>query len=131
MKMICLISPFLVAVLSSMSPLASGFQDRLPTTTYKTSSSYSRSSSNFPKPTFLSMKNDANNPYTIAAEQMKNLKPEDIERMIKEMDSMNPIQAGALKAMGMVSGVIEAIIIMSFRDMHMYDLNQHYHRTQK
>ena len=47
------------------------------------------------------IKNDKNNPYNIAAEQMKNMKPEDIDRMIKEMDNMNPLQAGALKAMGM------------------------------
>jgi hypothetical protein len=36
-----------------------------------------------------------------AAEQMKNIKLEDLERMAKEMDNMNPIQRGALKAMGM------------------------------
>ena len=27
-----------------------------------------------------------------AAEQMKNLKPEDMDRMLKEMDNMNPLQ---------------------------------------
>lgn len=32
---------------------------------------------------------------------MKNMKPEDIDKMIEEMDNMNPLQAGALKAMGM------------------------------
>ena len=36
-----------------------------------------------------------------AAEQMKNIKPEDLERMTKEMENMNPLQKGALKAMGM------------------------------
>jgi len=34
-------------------------------------------------------------------EQMKNLKPEDIDKMLEEMENMNPLQAGAMKAMGM------------------------------
>ena len=46
---------------------------------------------------------DVNDPANMkaAAEAMKNIKPEDLDRMVKEMDSMNPLQAGALKAMGM------------------------------
>jgi hypothetical protein len=36
-----------------------------------------------------------------AAEQMKNIKPDDIDKMIKEMENMGPIQRQALKAMGM------------------------------
>lgn len=46
---------------------------------------------------------EANNPTNMkaAAEVMKNIKPEDFDRMLKEMDTMNPIQKGALKAMGM------------------------------
>ena len=36
-----------------------------------------------------------------AIEQMKNLKPGDIDRMIKELDEMNPIQKQAMKAMNM------------------------------
>jgi hypothetical protein len=36
-----------------------------------------------------------------AIEQMKNLKPEDIDRMIQEMDNMGPLQRSALKAMNM------------------------------
>jgi len=36
-----------------------------------------------------------------SAEQMKNLKPEDMDRMMAEMDSMGPAQKAALKAMGM------------------------------
>ena len=36
-----------------------------------------------------------------SAEQMKNMTPEDIDRMMKEMESMNPAQKAALKAMGM------------------------------
>jgi len=80
--------------------IISGFQDRLPTAR-KNSPGNGVANSKVPRPTILSMKNSANDPYKIAAEQMKNMKPEDMDRMIKEMDSMNPIQAGALKAMGM------------------------------
>ena len=49
------------------------------------------------------MTGDMNDPkqMKMAAEAMKNLKPDDLDRMIKEMDNMNPLQAGALKAMGM------------------------------
>lgn len=36
-----------------------------------------------------------------AAEQMKNLTPEQIDMMIRDMESMNPIQKQALKALGM------------------------------
>jgi len=46
---------------------------------------------------------EANNPTNmkVAAEAMKNLKPEDMNRMLEEMENMNPLQKGALKAMGM------------------------------
>jgi hypothetical protein len=46
---------------------------------------------------------EANNPTNMkaAAEVMKNIKPEDFNRMLEEMETMNPIQKGALKAMGM------------------------------
>ena len=36
-----------------------------------------------------------------AIDQMKNLKPGDIDKMLAEMDNMNPIQKSALKAMNM------------------------------
>jgi len=36
-----------------------------------------------------------------AAAQMKNITPEDLDKMVSEVDSMNPLQAKALKAMGM------------------------------
>jgi len=36
-----------------------------------------------------------------AIDQMKNLKPEDIDKMLVEMENMNPIQKNALKAMNM------------------------------
>lgn len=46
---------------------------------------------------------EANNPRNMkaAAQAMKNIKPEDLNRMMEEMESMNPLQKGALKAMGM------------------------------
>eukprot|EP00980_Cylindrotheca_fusiformis_P002244 scaffold517_cov119-Cylindrotheca_fusiformis.AAC.27 len=46
---------------------------------------------------------EANNPTNMkaAAQAMKNIKPEDFDRMIAEMETMNPLQKGALKAMGM------------------------------
>ena len=42
--------------------------------------------------------------YNMASEQMKNLKPEDIDKMLEEIDNMNPIQKAGLKAMGMDPG---------------------------
>jgi hypothetical protein len=36
-----------------------------------------------------------------AVEQMKNLKPGDIDKMIAELDNMGPLQKSALKAMNM------------------------------
>lgn len=36
-----------------------------------------------------------------AIDQMKNLKPEDIDKMLEEMENMNPLQKSALKAMNM------------------------------
>ena len=35
-----------------------------------------------------------------AAEQMKNLKPEDMDRMLKEMDNMNPLQKQVRRDIG-------------------------------
>ena len=63
-----------------------------------------QSSPNDDKDDFMKgMTGDMNDPkqMKMAAEAMKNLKPDDLDRMIKEMDNMNPLQAGALKAMGM------------------------------
>lgn len=53
-----------------------------------------------PNPNNISQK-DINGMAAAAAEQMKNLKPEDIDRMIEEFDNMNPLQRSALKAMNM------------------------------
>jgi len=36
----------------------------------------------------------------LAAEQMRNLRPQDIDKMIADMEQMNPLQKQALKAMG-------------------------------
>jgi hypothetical protein len=36
-----------------------------------------------------------------AMDQMKNLTPQQIDQMLQEMETMNPIQKSALKAMGM------------------------------
>jgi len=49
------------------------------------------------------MAEEANNPTNMkaAAAAMKNIKPEDMNRMLEEMENMNPLQQGALKAMGM------------------------------
>lgn len=60
-------------------------------------------SSSLSSPSSLTMKSplDAEEFYGMAAEQMKNLKPEDIDKMLEEMENMNPIQKAALKAMGM------------------------------
>jgi len=44
---------------------------------------------------------DAKSISAAAMEQMKNIKPEDIDRMMEEMDKMNPLQKNALKAMNM------------------------------
>ena len=43
----------------------------------------------------------AENMSAAAIDQMKNLKPEDIDKMLVEMENMNPIQKNALKAMNM------------------------------
>lgn len=46
---------------------------------------------------------EAGNPTNMkaAAAAMKNIKPEDMDRMLADMENMNPLQQGALKAMGM------------------------------
>lgn len=44
---------------------------------------------------------DADSMKKASLEQMKNLKPGDIDKMLKEMDEMNPIQKSAMKAMNM------------------------------
>jgi len=36
-----------------------------------------------------------------AMDQMKNLTPQQIDQMLLEMETMNPVQKAALKAMGM------------------------------
>jgi len=57
------------------------------------------------EPSFLREKFDpkqyAENMSAAAIDQMKNLKPEDIDKMLVEMENMNPIQKNALKAMNM------------------------------
>jgi len=59
----------------------------------------------FGKSSFLQGKFDADeyakSMSSAAIDQMKNLKPEDIDKMLEEMDNMNPIQKSALKAMNM------------------------------
>lgn len=47
-----------------------------------------------------------------AIEQMKNLKPEDIDKMLEEMENMNPIQKTALKAMNMDPDVMKKTMEM-------------------
>jgi hypothetical protein len=46
---------------------------------------------------------EARDPVNMAesAKQMKSMKPEDLTRMMQEMENMNPMQLSALKAMGM------------------------------
>uniref|UniRef100_A0A7S4EKI1 STI1 domain-containing protein n=1 Tax=Pseudo-nitzschia australis TaxID=44445 RepID=A0A7S4EKI1_9STRA len=47
-----------------------------------------------------------------AIDQMKNLKPEDIDKMMEEMENMNPIQKSALKAMNMDPEVMKKTMQM-------------------
>lgn len=64
-----------------------------------------RKEHSFGKSSYLQNKFDANeyakSMSSAAIDQMKNLKPEDIDRMMEEMENMNPIQKSALKAMNM------------------------------
>jgi hypothetical protein len=64
-----------------------------------------------PNPNNLSPK-DINGMAAAAAEQMKNLKPEDIDKMIEDFDNMNPLQRGALKAMNMDPDVMKKTMLM-------------------
>jgi hypothetical protein len=64
-----------------------------------------RTEHSFGKSSFLQEKFDANeyakSMSSAAIDQMKNLKPEDIDKMLVEMENMNPLQKSALKAMNM------------------------------
>jgi hypothetical protein len=64
-----------------------------------------RKEHSFGKSSFLQEKFDANeyakSMSSAAIDQMKNLKPEDIDKMLVEMENMNPLQKSALKAMNM------------------------------
>jgi len=66
--------------------------------------------------TFLQNNFDANeyakNMSAAAIDQMKNLKPEDIDKMMEEMENMNPIQKQALKAMNMDPDVMKKTMQM-------------------
>lgn len=70
----------------------------------------------FGKSSFLQNKFDpeeyAKSMSSAAIDQMKNLKPEDIDRMLGEMESMNPIQKSALKAMNMDPDVMKKTMEM-------------------
>lgn len=81
-----------VAILAGLQ-LANGFLSPL------------RTKHSFGKSSFLQEKFDANeyakSMSSAAIDQMKNLKPEDIDKMLVEMENMNPIQKSALKAMNM------------------------------
>jgi len=57
---------------------------------------------------------EANNPTNMkaAAAAMKNIKPEDMTRMLEEMENMNPLQKGALKAMGMDPSMMKKTVEM-------------------
>ena len=63
--------------------------------------------------TILSMSSPsgADDFYNMASEQMKNLKPEDIDKMLEEIDNMNPIQKAGLKAMGMDPGALLSVAV--------------------
>ncbi len=54
----------------------------------------------------------AKNMSAAAIDQMKNLKPEDIDKMMEEMENMNPIQKQALKAMNMDPDVMKKTMQM-------------------
>ena len=54
----------------------------------------------------------AKNMSAAAIDQMKNLKPGDIDRMMSEMENMNPIQKQALKAMNMDPDVMKKTMQM-------------------
>mmetsp|Transcript_1326 Transcript_1326/g.2772 ORF Transcript_1326/g.2772 Transcript_1326/m.2772 type:complete len:424 (+) Transcript_1326:181-1452(+) len=69
-----------------------------------------------PSTSFLQNKFDPNeyakSMSAAAIDQMKNLKPEDIDRMLEEMENMNPIQKSALKAMNMDPDVMKKTMQM-------------------
>lgn len=54
------------------------------------------------------------NPVSMAeqAERMKDMKPEDMDSIIQEMDSMDPVQAAQLKAMGMDPDLMKKSLLM-------------------
>lgn len=56
-----------------------------------------------------------------AAEQMKNLTPEQIDMMIRDMEQMNPIQKQALKALGMDPDAMKQTMkMMKGRNTHFF-----------
>ena len=59
----------------------------------------------------MSSPSGADDFYNMASEQMKNLKPEDIDKMLEEIDNMNPIQKAGLKAMGMDPGALLSVAV--------------------
>jgi len=75
-----------------------------------------RKEHSFGKSSFLQNKFDpeeyAKSMSSAAIDQMKNLKPEDIDRMLGEMENMNPIQKSALKAMNMDPDVMKKTMEM-------------------
>mmetsp|Transcript_4634 Transcript_4634/g.11893 ORF Transcript_4634/g.11893 Transcript_4634/m.11893 type:complete len:422 (+) Transcript_4634:152-1417(+) len=75
-----------------------------------------RKEHSFGKSSFLQNKFDpeeyAKSMSSAAIDQMKNLKPEDIDRMVEEMENMNPIQKSALKAMNMDPDVMKKTMEM-------------------
>jgi hypothetical protein len=64
-----------------------------------------------PNPSNLSSQ-EINGMAAAAAEQMKNLKPEDIDKMIEEFDNMGPLQRTALKAMNMDPDMMKKTMTM-------------------
>lgn len=64
-----------------------------------------------PNPNNLSQK-DINGMAAEALEQMKNLKPEDLDEMIEEFDNMGAIQRTALKAMNMDPDMMKKTMMM-------------------
>jgi hypothetical protein len=72
------------------------------------------------------MAEEANNPTNMkaAAEAMKNIKAEDLDRMVQEMDTMNPLQKGALKAMGMDPAMMKKTMEMMKENPQMIESAQ-------
>ncbi|KAL3911195.1 MAG: hypothetical protein SGILL_007377 [Bacillariaceae sp.] len=91
--------PFSIALVgSSVAPLANGFVAP-PTASWQSTTSALSMKGGFDQDAYAKSMSQA------AIEQMKNLKPEDLDKMIAELDTMGGVQKTALKAMNMdVSG---------------------------